>query len=96
MRENNIKSFAEVLMNSAGMEKIREVSLKYKVVEEFLELFPEFKEFVEPVKLNKKVLSLRVENSVMRSELNLRQEALKEKINNHYKKEVVTSIKFVQ
>lgn len=83
-------------MNSAGMEKIREVSLKYKVVEEFLELFPEFKEFVEPVKLNKKILSLRVENSVMRSELNLRQEALKEKINNHYKKEVVTSIKFVQ
>lgn len=83
-------------MNSEGMEKIREVSLKYKVVEEFLELFPEFKEFVEPVKLNKKVLSLRVENSVMRSELNLRQEALKEKINNYYKKEVVTSIKFVQ
>lgn len=96
MRENSIKSFAEVLMNSEGMEKIREVSLKYKVVEEFLELFPEFKEFVEPVKLNKKVLSLRVENSVMRSELNLRQEALKEKINNYYKKEVVTSIKFVQ
>ncbi len=96
MRENSIKSFAEVLMNSAGMEKIREVSLKYKVVEEFLELFPEFKEFVEPIKLNKKVLSLRVENSVMRSELNLRQEALKEKINNYYKKEVVTSIKFVQ
>lgn len=82
-------------MDSADMEKIREVRIKYKVVEEFLLIFPEFSDYVVPVKLNKKILSLRVENSVMRQELNLRQEALKEKINKYYNKEVVSSIKFV-
>ncbi len=87
---------ADIILNGEGFEKIREISLKYKVVEEFLELFPEFKDFVEPVKLNRKILSLRVENSVMRSELNLRQDALKEKINKHYNKELVSTIKFVQ
>ncbi len=77
------------------MEKIRDLRIKYKVVEEFLLIFPEFADFVIPVKLNKKVLSLRVENSVMRSELNLMQEELKGKINKYYNKEVVNSIKFV-
>ncbi len=95
MKEKGIKSLADIILDSADMEKIREVRIKYKVVEEFLLIFPEFADYVVPVKLNKKILSLRVENSVMRQELNLRQEALKEKINKYYNKEVVSSIKFV-
>jgi hypothetical protein len=95
LKEKGIKSLADIIMDSADMEKIREVRIKYKVVEEFLLIFPEFSDYVVPVKLNKKILSLRVENSVMRQELNLRQEALKEKINKYYNKEVVSSIKFV-
>ena len=88
MKEKGIKSLADIILDSADMEKIREVRIKYKVVEEFLLIFPEFADYVVPVKLNKKILSLRVENSVMRQELNLRQEALKEKINKYYNKEV--------
>jgi trehalose-6-phosphate synthase len=95
LNNKEIKSLAEIILNSADMEKIRDVRLKYKVVEEFLLIFPEFAEFVIPVKYNKKILSLRVENSVMRQELNLRQEALIEKINKYYQKEVVNKIKFV-
>ncbi|HPN38093.1 MAG TPA: DUF721 domain-containing protein [Melioribacteraceae bacterium] len=95
MKEKGIKSLADIILDSADMEKIRDLRIKYKVVEEFLLIFPEFADFVIPVKLNKKVLSLRVENSVMRSELNLMQEELKGKINKYYNKEVVNSIKFV-
>jgi len=95
LKEKGIKSLADIILDSADMEKIRDLRIKYKVVEEFLLIFPEFADFVIPVKLNKKVLSLRVENSVMRSELNLMQEELKGKINKYYNKEVVNSIKFV-
>ncbi len=95
MNKKEIKSLADIIANAEELEKIRDVRLKYKVVEDFAIIFPEFAEFVKAVKLNKKILSLRVEHSVLRQELNLRQEAMIEKINKYYNKEVVNSIKFV-
>ena len=45
--------------------------------------------------MEKKVLFLRVENSVWRSELKFRQKLIIERINNHLKEDIIKSIKFI-
>lgn len=95
MNKKEIKSLADIIANAEELENIRDVRLKYKVVEDFEKIFPEFAEFIKAVKVNKKILSLRVEHSVLKQELILRQKDMIDKINKFYNKEVVNSIKFV-
>lgn len=89
-----IKSLAEVLDKEKAFEKIRNAAGDYAVVDKFGEIFPEFKNFVFPVKVSNNLLYLRVENSVWKSELNFQKAAIVKKINKYFKKEIIKSIKF--
>ena len=68
---------------------------KQDVVDGFTTIFPELAKVAEAVKVEKKVLYLRVENSVWRSELNLKKEAIIKKIKLELKQSEVEHIKFI-
>ena len=89
-----IRSLSEVLKKEKAFEKIRNTASDYDVIEKFGVIFPELKKFVVPVKVSKNFLYLKVENSVWKSELNFQKEAITNKINKYFKREVIKSIKF--
>ncbi len=91
----NIKSLTEVIEKEKEFEKLRSTIKEYDVVEKFKYIFPELSKIAEAVKLEKKTLFLRVENSVWKSELNFQKNALIEKINNHFNEQVIKAIKFL-
>ncbi len=90
----DLKSISQILNEEKAFEKIRNTASNFAVIDKFGEIFPELKNFVVPVKVYKKLLYLRVENSVWKSELNFQKEAIVKKINKYFKKEVIISIKF--
>lgn len=91
----NIKSLTEVIEKEKDFENLRSTIKEYDVVEKFKIIFPELSKIAEAVKLEKKTLFLRVENSVWKSELNFQKNALMEKINKHFNEQVIKAIKFL-
>lgn len=91
----NIKSITEVIEKEKEFENLRSTIKEYDVVEKFKIIFPELSKIAEAVKLEKKTLFLRVENSVWKSELNFQKNALMEKINKHFNEQVIKAIKFL-
>ncbi len=51
---------------------------------------------IEPASVNKKVLLLKVESSVLRSELRLNESVMIGKINKYFNEERVKSIRFIR
>ncbi len=94
MREK-IKSVFDVINEEKDFEKLRSAAKNYGVIERFGDIFPELAKITKPVKVDKKVLYLNVENSVWRSELNLRRNLIIEKINSFFKEEIIKSVKFI-
>ena len=93
MREQ-IKSLGDIISGSDELSKIKNVAKEYQVVVRFYEVFPDLKKVVVPVKIEKSILYLSAENAVWRSELNIKQKLLVEKINKYFKNNVVKAIKF--
>lgn len=94
MREK-FMSVGDILKKAKAFETIREIADDNRVIEEFGDIFPDLKRVVYPVKIEKRVLFLHVENSVWRNELSLRQKLIIEKINKYFDKDVVKTIKFI-
>lgn len=92
---NNFVSLKEVLETHPQLEKVRKVVKQSEVVEKFFYVFPEMKKVVTPVNVNKKVLLLKVESSVLRSELKFNETLMINKINNFFNEDRVKSIRFV-
>lgn len=92
--ESGFKSFSEVFKEK-DFNGLRHTVEEYAVVDRFYDLFSDLKEIVEPKKISAGVLYLKVENSVWRSELNFKQELMKNRINKYFKKDLVKQIKFV-
>lgn len=89
------KSIAEVFEKEKEFKKIRDILKENEIMETFSTLFPDLKKIAKPIKIEKNNLFLRVENSVWRNELHLKQKLILEKINEHYQKNIIKSIKFV-
>lgn len=92
---SEFKSINEIFNTDQTLAKLRDSVQQSEIVEGFEKIFPDLKTIVKPVKIDKKVLFLRVENSVWRSELKFRQKLIIEKINKFYSDEVIKSIKFL-
>jgi hypothetical protein len=80
------RSIADVLFNEKEFSKIVKTANQEEVILKFHDVFPELKKIAQAVKFTKSVLFLRVENSVWRNELNLKQEAMIKKIKKHFNK----------
>jgi hypothetical protein len=91
---SDFKQISDII-NDSAFEKMRKVVSENEVVEEFYEIFPEFKKIAKPKKVGNGILFLRVENSVWRSELNLQKAIIIKKVNKHFNKTVIKNIKFI-
>jgi len=89
------KSINEIISGSNAFRVIREIVDENKVIDEFYEVFPDLKQVATPVKIEKRSLFIKVENSVWRNELNLQRRIIIEKINKYFDKDVVQTIKFI-
>lgn len=92
---NGFKSITDIIEKEKDFERLRDTVKNYNVVEEFKLIFPELSMVAQAIKTEKKILFLKVENSVWKSELNFQKNILIEKINKHYNEQVIKSIKFL-
>jgi len=92
---SNFKSISDIIGKEKEFENIRRKAEDYLVVDEFENIFPDLNVVAKAVKVDKNILFLRVENSVWRSELNLKKSLLIEKINKNFGKNVIKNIKFI-
>ncbi|MEW6506725.1 MAG: DUF721 domain-containing protein [Bacteroidota bacterium] len=92
---SGFKSITDIIKSEKDFEKLRDTVKNYNVVDEFEVIFPELSLIAKAIKVEKKTLFLKVENSVWKSELNFQKNLLMEKINKHFKEQVIQSIKFI-
>ena len=90
----SFKSLDDVLQKDSAFAKFRKSVTQQEVLEEFINIFPNFCKTVTPSNINDGVLYLIVENSVLRNEIYLNKKIMIEKINNHFSQIIVTDIKF--
>lgn len=92
---SSFRTIDDVLKKEAEFTNLRESLKNYNIVDEFEKIFPELKPIAQAIKVEKQILFLRVENSVWKSELNLRKNLIAEKINKHFNGLVIKTIKFL-
>ncbi len=92
---DGFKHIEEILNTDPGLEKIRKIIKQSDVVLEFYEIFPDLKKLVKAVKVDKKILFLKVENSVLRSELKFKEVLMVGNINKYFNEERIKGIRFV-
>ena len=88
------KSIKEVFDTEPGLKKIRNVIDENDVINDFEKIFPEFIIVVRAKKVEKKTITLRVENAVWRNELKFKEKEIIEKINSFYNEERIKEIRF--
>jgi hypothetical protein len=92
---SSFKSLSEIINEEKQFSNLRETTKNYDVVEKFEIIFPELKIIAQAKKIEKKVLFLKVENSVWKSELNLRKNIIAERLNKAFGEELIKTIKFL-
>ena len=91
---DKFKSIAEIFEGNPGLAAVRKTVKQSDVVIEFFKIFPEMKKVVKPVKVEKKILFISVENSILRSELKFRESLLVSKVNKYFNDERIKGIRF--
>jgi len=94
-RNKTFRSISDVLYNDKDFRKMVVKAKEEEIVIRFSEIFPELEKIATAVKFNRKILFLRVENSVWRSELNLKQTAMISKIKSNFNNIAIDKIKFI-
>jgi len=91
---DNFKSIAEILRADPGLASVRNIIKQSDVVLEFFKIFPELKKMVSPLKVEKKILIIKVENSILRSELKFNESLMVDKTNKYFNEEIIKGIRF--
>lgn len=91
---DKFKSLKEILDTDDEFSNFRKSVKENDVVVKFYNIFPKLKNTVNASNVNKGVLYLSVDNSVLRNELYVNKKLMIEKINNHFSQQLVVDIKF--
>ena len=91
---NVFRSLTDILGKDKAFSKFRKTVKENDVLTEFNNIFPELSKTVKAAKVNKGVLYLVVENSVLRSELYHQKNLIVEKINKHFNQQILVDTKF--
>ncbi len=91
---DDFQSFGDIIRNSPGLGNVRKVIKESDVIFEFSTVFPDLQKIATAVKVEKKTLFLRVENSVWRSELKFKEKIIIDEINKHFKEERIKWVRF--
>jgi len=94
LRRKKIVSLTDVFAKDKSLSNLRLTITESEVVTEFENIFPNFKSTVKAINVNRGILYLAVENSVLKSELYLQRKLMIEKVNKHFKKNILLNIKF--
>jgi hypothetical protein len=89
------RSLKNIIDASPELDSIKRAIKESDVIAEFFEIFPELEKVVTPVKVDKKVLMIKVENAAWRSEIKFNERSFIDKINLHFKDHRVNQIRFV-
>jgi hypothetical protein len=87
-------SISEIINKEPGFEKLRKVIKQHDVINGFHKIFPDLKKIAAPIKIEKKILHLKVGSAAWRSELKFNQITIIEKINTFYEEEIIKAIRF--
>jgi hypothetical protein len=91
---DSFKSMEEIFKYDPGLENVRKKIKEEDVISEFAKIFPDLSKVAVPVRVDKKVLFLRVENSAWRTELKFNEKIIITKINTYFAEERVKYLKF--
>jgi hypothetical protein len=91
---DKFRSLADIIDGDPGLAPIRKIIKQSDVVIEFYKIFPELKKVVKPLKVEKKVLFISVENSILRSELKFQEGLIVSKVNKYFNEERIKAIRF--
>lgn len=91
----DFKQFSEIYSSDDSLSKFRSIIEQADVLAQFDQVFPDLKRIAKPVKVEKNILYLTVVNSVWKSELKFKQKLIIDKINTHFNKPVVRSVRFI-
>lgn len=92
---NEIKSLKDIFNSEEDFDKLRNLVKSYDVAADFYTIFPELQSFVSAATVNNKMLLIKVENSIMRHELFLKNELMIKKINDYYNEPRIKAIRFL-
>ncbi|MDP4115444.1 MAG: DciA family protein [Bacteroidota bacterium] len=92
--EHNFRSLEDIFNKDEDFNKLRNLVKSFDVAADFYTIFPELQSFVSAATVNNKMLLIRVENSVMRHELFLKNEMMIKKINDYYNEPRIKAIRF--
>jgi hypothetical protein len=92
---SSFESIKDVFNAHPGLSGIRKKFNEADIVNKFFLIFPDLNKVIVPVKVEKKVLYLRVENSVLKSELKFNELTIVEKINKYFNDNRIESIRFM-
>ena len=88
------KSISDILNEDPGLAPVRKIIKQSDVVIKFYHIFPELKKVVKPLKVEKKILFISVENSILRNELKFQENLIASKVNKYFKEERIKGIRF--
>ena len=92
---NSFKSLADAFSTEPAFDGLRKIIKESDVVSEFDKIFPDLVKVASAVKVEKRVLSLKVENPTWRNELKFREKLIVDKVNNYFKEVRINKIRFV-
>ncbi|OIP55580.1 MAG: hypothetical protein AUK34_12775 [Ignavibacteria bacterium CG2_30_36_16] len=92
----DIKSIGDIINNDPVFSNLRNVMQQSDVVIEFIKIFPDLLKIASAVKVEKKTLFLRVENSAWRSEIKFKEKIIIDKVNEYFKDDRIKAVRFVK
>ena len=87
-------SLADAFNKEPVFEGLRKKLKESDIVVDFYKIFPDLEKIAKPVKVEKCVLFLSVQNAAWRSELKFKEKVIADKINEFYKEERIKSLRF--
>ena len=88
------KSIKEVFNTDPALKDLKNYINENDIVNDFEKIFPEFKKVAKAKAVQKKTITLKVDNAAWRSELKFKEKEIIEKINSFYNEERIIKIKF--
>jgi hypothetical protein len=92
---DGFKSLGDVFRREHSFKKLRDIVKQSDVIMDFHTIFPDFQKVVQPKKVERKTLLLKVENPAWRNELKFKETEIVEKINKFYNEERINQIRFI-
>ena len=91
---DGFKSIKEVFNTDPALKDLKNFVNENDVINDFEKIFPDFIKVAKAKAVQKKTLTLKVENAVWRSELKFKENEIISKINSFYNEERILKIKF--